>query len=418
LNATALSVKDFVIDISETQQKIKQKKKQQKSQIGTTYDVVLQNNIDFVLHRKTATTDKNLVFLISQETFYIQDNKTKNVETLSEQKLRGFFQPIYYNKFEKLDKVIWWNDSRPEDIIKKMIKIIKDETMQKMYQHGICVDKYQTDSWKDAFNNNVKLFKYCFHKCQESNVNRSYFDYILKLATTIEQKINYNNAIFFVDKFCESNVKMFLEEGYKYNSKIKEYHEVFINLINTYSLDFNRFIEYISFDLYSQGISQFDKNILTEYSDYLRMQISLYGKVKEKYPKYLRTEHDIIALKVSIYEKHKQELMLLNVVENFKDLEYKDKEYCIVLPESSIEIVDEGVSLSHCCASYVSKIVKNETLIVFLRNVNEPDKSLVTVEVQNNSIVQAKGYANRPLVIEEEKFLKKWAKAKELNYNI
>ena len=418
MNATALSVKDFVIDISETQQKIKQKKKQQKSQIGTTYDVVLQNNIDFVLHRKTATTDKNLVFLISQETFYIQDNKTKNVETLSEQKLRGFFQPIYYNKFEKLDKVIWWNDSRPEDIIKKMIKIIKDETMQKMYQHGICVDKYQTDSWKDAFNNNVKLFKYCFHKCQESNVNRSYFDYILKLATTIEQKINYNNAIFFVDKFCESNVKMFLEEGYKYNSKIKEYHEVFINLINTYSLDFNRFIEYISFDLYSQGISQFDKNILTEYSDYLRMQISLYGKVKEKYPKYLRTEHDIIALKVSIYEKHKQELMLLNVVENFKDLEYKDKEYCIVLPESSIEIVDEGVSLSHCCASYVSKIVKNETLIVFLRNVNEPDKSLVTVEVQNNSIVQAKGYANRPLVIEEEKFLKKWAKAKELNYNI
>ena len=211
MNATALSVKDFVIDISETQQKIKQKKKQQKSQIETTYDVVLQNNIDFVLHRKTATTDKNLVFLISQGTFYIQDNKSKNVEILSEQKLRGFFQPIYYNKFEKLDKVIWWNDSRPEDIIKKMIKITKDETMQKMYQHGICADKYQSDSWKDAFNNNVKLFKYCFHKCQESNVNRSYFDYILKLATTIEQKINYNNAIYFVDKFCESNVKMFLD---------------------------------------------------------------------------------------------------------------------------------------------------------------------------------------------------------------
>ena len=418
MNATALSVKDFVIDISETQQKIKQKKKQQKSQIETTYDVVLQNNIDFVLHRKTATTDKNLVFLISQGTFYIQDNKSKNVETLSEQKLRGFFQPIYYNKFEKLDKVIWWNDSRPEDIIKKMIKITKDETMQKMYQHGICADKYQTDSWKDAFNNNVKLFKYCFHKCQESNVNKSYFDYILKLATTIEQKINYNNAIYFVDKFCESNVKMFLEEGYSYKNKIKEYHEVFINLINTYLLDFNRFIEFISFDLYSQGISQFDKNILTEYSDYLRMQISLYGKVKEKYPKYLRTEHDIIALKVNIYEKHKQELILLNVVENFKDLEYKDKEYCIVLPESSIEIVDEGVSLSHCCASYVSKVIKNETLIVFLRNVNEPDKSLVTVEVQNNSIVQAKGYANRPLVIEEEKFLRKWAKVRELNYNI
>ena len=69
-------------------------------------------------------------------------------------------------------------------------------------------------------------------------------------------------------------------------------------------------------------------------------------------------------------------------------------------------------------SSYVDKVAKNETLIVFLRNVNEPDKSLVTVEVQNNSIVQAKGYANRPLIIEEEKFLRKWAKVKELNYSL
>jgi len=415
LNATALSVKDFVIDISETQEKVKQKKIKQKTLVQTTYDVVLQNNIDFVLHRKTATTDKNLVFLISQGTFYIQDNKSKDVETLSEQKLRGFFQSIYWDKFEILDRVIWWS-GRPESMISEMIKIIKNKDIQEMYKHGIYAKDYQIESWKEAFNNNIKLFKYCYDKCQTSIANKDSFDKMLKLATMIEQQINYNNAKQFIDKLCKSNVKMYLEEGH-YSNK-KEYHNTFINLINTYSLEFNRFIEFISYDLYSQGISQFDKNILTEYSDYLRMQISLYGKVKEKYPKYLRTEHDIIALKVSIYEKHKQELMLLNVVENFKQYAYKDKEYCIVLPETSMEIVDEGIILSSCVSSYVDKVAKNETLIVFLRNVNEPDKSLVTVEVQNNSIVQAKGYANRPLIIEEEKFLRKWAKVKKLNYSL
>ena len=420
MSAIAVSVKDFVIDISEVKEKVKQKKKQQKSQIETTYDVVLQNNIDFVLHRKTSTTDKNLVFLISQGTFYIQDNKSKNVETLSEQKLRGFFQSIYWDKFEMLDKVVWWNGS-PEGMISKMIRIIKDITIQKMFQHGIYADKYQVDSWKESFNNNIKLFKYCYNKCKESINNKDSFSNMLKLATFIEQKINYNNAIYFVDKFCESNVKMFLEEGYRYNrdgSNSKENYEIFMNLINTYSLEFNRFIEFISFDLYSQGISQFDKNILTDYNDYLRMQISIYGKVKEKYPKYLKTEHDIIALKISVYEKHKEELMLLNVVENFKRLEYKDKEYCIVLPESSMDIVDEGVVLSSCVSSYVDKVVKNETLIVFLRSIDEQDKSLVTVEVQNGSIVQAKGYANRPMTEEEEKCLKKWAKEKDLCYSI
>lgn len=413
----ALSVKDFVIDISETQQKIKQKKKQQKPQIEPTYDVVLQNNIDFVLHRKTATTDKNLVFLISQGTFYLQDNKTKNVETISEQKLRAFFMPIYHDKFEQLDKVVWWN-GRPEKMIEKMINIIEDEDTQIMYKHGICVDEYQIKSWKEAFHNNIKLFKYCYDKCKESISNKNCFDNMLKLSTFIEQKINFNNAKYLIDKFCDSNVGIYLDEGRRYNSNIKVNYEMFNNLINTYSLEFNRFIEYISFDLYSQGISQFNQNILNEYNDYLRMQISLYGKVKEKYPKYLRTEHDVIALKVNIYEKYKKELMLLNVVDNYKHLIYKDKEYCIVLPESSFDVVDEGVSLSSCVASYVDKIVKNESLILFMRNIGEPDKSLITVEVKDNTIIQAKGFANRLITENEEKFLLKWAKKKDLQYSL
>ena len=417
MSVTAVSVKDFVIDISEVREKTKQKKIQQKQKAKTTYNVILQNNIDFVIHKKTTTTDKNLVFLISQNQFYIQDNKTKDIDTLSKEKLRGFFQSIYWDKFEKLDKVVWWQGS-PEKMIEKMIEIVSNTDMQKMYQHGICVDKYKIDSWKEAFKNNVKLFKYCYDKCQESRTNRSYFDHILKLATTIEKEINFNNAKIFIDRFCKSSVKMFLEEGYKYNAVIKPNHEMFLNLINTYSLDFNRFIDYISIDLYSQGISQFDKNTLIEYNDYLQMQVKLYDRVKEKHPKYLRTEHDIIALKVTLYEKHKQELMLLDIVDNFKHLEYKDREFCIVLPESSMNIVDEGVNLSHCVADYIDKVANNEKLIVFLRTVDESDKSLVTVEIKDNSIVQAKGYANRLINKEEEKFLMKWAKAKELHYSI
>ncbi len=414
MSAVALKVKDFVIDIPKVKEEVKKKKQVKQEQIETTYSVVLQNNIDFVINRKTSTTDKNLVFLISQGMFYIQNNKNRDVDMLSEQKLRSFFQQIYYEKWDKLDKVIWWK-STPEYLIKQMMKIVHDPIIQKMYQHGI-TDKHKIDSWKEAFNNNTKLFKYCYDKCQESTTNKDSFDNILKLASTIEQKINYNNATYFIDKFCESNVKMYLQEGYYRRSK--EDHEMFINLINTYNLDFSRFIEYISFDLYSQGIAQFDNNILSEYSDYLRMQVSLYGKPKEKYPKNLKTEHDIIALKVTIYEKHKKDLMLLNVVEKYNGLEYKDKEYCIVLPQNSMDIVDEGVMQSHCVASYVDKVAINETLIVFMRTVLEPEKSLVTVEVKNGRIVQKSGFANRSVTEDEMKFLKKWAKEKELQFNL
>jgi hypothetical protein len=83
-----------------------------------------------------------------------------------------------------------------------------------------------------------------------------------------------------------------------------------------------------------------------------------------------------------------------------------------------MDIVDEGVNQSHCVADYVDKVVKNETLVVFMRKVDEPEKSLVTVEVKNGVITQAQGYASRKITEDEEKFLMKWAKKKELQYGL
>jgi hypothetical protein len=412
VGVATLSVKDFVIDVNKVKDEVLQKKKQ-KQLTEHIYEVVLQNNIDFVINRKTPTTNKTLVFLISQGTFYIKDNKTEIIDTLTEQKIRQFFQTVQYSTFDKLDKVQWWNRT-PEYMAKLMIDIAYNETMQRMYQHGICVDKYKAESWKSAFENNIKLFKYCHDKCQESIDNKDSFDSILKLSTEIEKKINFNNAKYFIDKFCESSVKMQLYES---NYRRDDTYIKFLNMIDTYNLNFNRYIDYICFDLYAQGIKVFSNDIMKEYEDYLRMQVSLYGEVKEKYSKHMRTDHDIVALKVSIYEKHKKDLMLLNVVDHFKNLEYKDKEYCIILPKTSMDIVDEGINQSHCVASYVDKVANNETLILFMRDMLEPEKSLVTIEVCNKTIVQAKGFGNRAVNDEEEKFIKKWAKAKELIYS-
>jgi hypothetical protein len=126
VNVATLSVKDFVVDIPKLQNENKERKKErQQSQIKPTYEVILQNNTDFVIHRKTATTDKNFVFLISQGTFYIQDNKTKDIDSpLNEQKIKMFFQP-FYGKFDLLTEVQWCINDRLDIIIQKMSKILK-----------------------------------------------------------------------------------------------------------------------------------------------------------------------------------------------------------------------------------------------------------------------------------------------------
>ena len=45
------------------------------------------------------------------------------------------------------------------------------------------------------------------------------------------------------------------------------------------------------------------------------------------------------------------------------------------------------------------------------------NESLVTLEVKDGQVCQARGYANRDLTKEENLFVKKWAKAKGLNIN-
>ena len=141
------------------------------------------------------------------------------------------------------------------------------------------------------------------------------------------------------------------------------------------------------------------------------------GKIKDKYPKYLKTEHDKVSMRYRIWKKYKNDLEIFKITEENKKLEFSDKKYSIILPETSSDIVDEGINQSHCVASYVERVANGDTLILFMRYTDIIDESLVTIEVKNNIICQAKGYANRQLSKEELDFIKRWAKINELKVN-
>ena len=66
-------VKDYIIDIEKQQEEVREAK--QRATPKVEYTLVLENDMDFVIKRKSARSDKDLVFLVSQELFYIKDNK-------------------------------------------------------------------------------------------------------------------------------------------------------------------------------------------------------------------------------------------------------------------------------------------------------------------------------------------------------
>ena len=91
-----------------------------------------------------------------------------------------------------------------------------------------------------------------------------------------------------------------------------------------------------------------------------------------------------------------------------KSLEWVWGEYCILYPNTTQEIKDEAVQQGNCVASYIQSVIDGSCHILFLRKRLEPECSLVTLELRNNSIVQAKGRFNREVMSDEQEVITKY----------
>lgn len=146
------------------------------------------------------------------------------------------------------------------------------------------------------------------------------------------------------------------------------------------------------------------------------MQLQFYGKIKEKYPENLKTEHDKIALKIRQTEKFKESEEFLKKASEAAEMEFSQGRYCIKIPQKPQELADEGVTLGHCVGSYVSSVIDGECQIAFLRRKQNPDTPLVTISICGKKIDQIEGQNHRQPTKEENSFLEKWAEEKGLLY--
>lgn len=138
------------------------------------------------------------------------------------------------------------------------------------------------------------------------------------------------------------------------------------------------------------------------------------------FPKDLNTAHDeAVAIREQVrLENEKKEQDMLNDLyeKRYKKLqkayEYSDGKYCIIIPKEATEIVLEGNALKHCVGGYAERHIKGKTTILFMRNVENTEEALVTIELDEKSltVIQAHGKKNRDPSAEEQAFIDKWLK--------
>ena len=62
---------------------------------------------------------------------------------------------------------------------------------------------------------------------------------------------------------------------------------------------------------------------------------------------------------------------------------------------------------NNCVASYIKNVINGNCHILFLRKKDNPTKALVTIEVRNNKIVQARRRLNDPVTREQQTVIDK-----------
>lgn len=148
-------------------------------------------------------------------------------------------------------------------------------------------------------------------------------------------------------------------------------------------------------------------NVLREFHDYVAM-VSKISPKYEKYPKNFLTTHKIACRNYNRLKEHFEEMDFQKRID--KTLEYTCDDYKFIYPTTTQDIKDEAMQQNNCVASYIKKVIDGQCHILFMRKKDDLDHSLVTIEVRDNKIVQAKGKFNRDVTNEELEAINKWNK--------
>lgn len=256
-----------------------------------------------------------------------------------------------------------------------------------------------------------------------------FIDNNITMTKTMLNRINEDVEFFkhTITLLGEEQIPMLKEGNYGGNinvwAKIIESENLF-RLVKEESYDLRAIIRYLF-----NYILPYEQLSIKKSLEYLRDYASMHRQMDvndfKKYPKYLVSMHDIIKGEFNSYQKvYKKEIFQKNVnmelsfkkvrvdVDEQTGKKTETTEFVVEVPQLPDDLKNEGKILSHCVGSYIERVMKGETQIIFLRK--QEGIPMVTLEVRGKVLIQARGYANRGITKEEQKFIKTYAKEKNL----
>lgn len=292
-------------------------------------------------------------------------------------------------------------------LIRALGEFYKYKNFEQIYSAGLKV--FMTPSeygYNGNFDYTIKdIPKGLRRICKENNF---YLDN--RMVQSYLQNPDIYNAVFFIkDEYKglkKTNLKLLTESKTQNTLFLVWLHDCFGYNIR----DLARYFDYLKTEFKMRNM----QNMIKEYKDYVKKSFYVY-EVFEKYPKNFAEAYQQVSITYKDMKKEQRNKAAKKLAEQRRQLEkayfekhikheyeieYKD--YVFIYPKSAEEIRKEGRNNHNCVATYIQNVIEHRCDILFLRKKDAPNKSLVTIEVRNGKIVQARRVCNSDITEEDK----------------
>lgn len=147
------------------------------------------------------------------------------------------------------------------------------------------------------------------------------------------------------------------------------------------------------------------------YRDYLDMAEKLGLNLKDKqvlYPKDLMKSHDKLLKQINDMENKEIVEKIKIRYEELKDNTYQNEKYIVYPVPTYADLIAESSMQNNCVRTYNKRYADKEVDLYLMRLLSKQNKSLVTIEVKDNTVVQSKIKNNNNCTKEQLLFINEW----------
>lgn len=176
--------------------------------------------------------------------------------------------------------------------------------------------------------------------------------------------------------------------------------------------DFAKFSRYLLEQSVREGMACEPGEWLSFWLDTLRLQLAVYGKVADKYPDNLLTVHQRLVFAARDVQARLDAKAQEDAMRAMSELDRRveGEPYLVTHPTCAQDMKDEAVAQRNCLVGYIGAVMRGDTIVMFCRRADAPDRSHVTLEVSpaTMELVQAKARSNREPDDETMRYIAKW----------